>query len=763
MTYISPLLQNNLKQNNGTYKKSAVDHNKLYENLAKDTTNAVKPNEAKARLVKNTPVTDVIDLGKDCANFKKAVTKGEISDNNLGRLNDLGMKIGSGLIAAYLAVHAKTKTDAIMKFVGGGAFLASMSLWPKLAINTPMKLMHKVDPGQKYISAQGDKKDFFLDNQFILWDAAGISDEKEQRRQQKAALQARTLSLATVGAATPLAASLIGNAVQPKIYNAVVNGQVKKVNSTIADSASLAKYMESTKPQIENAKKIETLINDYKTGGKQVDDNFFKELADELNIKGVKSAFNNNDDVAPLKNIRSNGLIEQLKSLSEEKSIVDTESLSEALKDVILTKNIEKKNDKAIFGKISDLKASKQQMAMTKEEIASVVAKMGENKSVTSLKAALKDAGLTQEQIETVIPKVKVNSDEFFEAVKEYNNGTLAQLKGRVKGYLDLLNPVVGSRSESAYTKEFNDTMKNLINELGVDYKTLKEVKGKDVTYSQKLLSQIFASQVENVERGSEEYKALISKLTKGATPEEINELVKKLGSDEIISSVKGSASDSLTEAIVGSKETKGGFANAISAFIHRKELDLQASKIKPAICANFEARLKEGEFDGLGKEGIEIAKQLVYDGTSSVKENAGYAHNKNFYDKVVEAVYNKNAFDAEKGVISNIDELVENIKLYTKKSLEVINVAESNAAGAVKKKMKDVKFTNDEKYFMTGSMSELFKESATNLYNDKSWLRKFGGLAIILTAATLLIQPFFGNIKKEYPANGEQKSGDVK
>lgn len=737
MTYISPLLQNNLKQNNGTYKKSAVDHNKLYENLAKDTTNAVKPNEAKARLVKNTPVTDVIDLGKDCANFKKAVTKGEISDNNLGRLNDLGMKIGSGLIAAYLAVHAKTKTDAIMKFVGGGAFLASMSLWPKLAINTPMKLMHKVDPGQKYISAQGDKKDFFLDNQFILWDAAGISDEKEQRRQQKAALQARTLSLATVGAATPLAASLIGNAVQPKIYNAVVNSQVKKVGSAVADSDSLAKYMETTKPQVKNAKEIESLIESYKSNGKQIDNNFFKQLAGKLDIKEIESAFSDNDDITPLKNVRSNGLIEQLKSLSEEKSIVDTESLSEALKDVTLTKNIEKKNAKALFGKKSDLKAAQQQMAMTKEEIASVVAKMGENKSIPSLKAALKDAGLTQEQIETVIPKVKVNSDEFFEAVKEFNNGTLAQVRGRVKGYLDLLNPVIGSKYESAYTKEFNDSMKNLINELGVDYKTLKEVKGKDVAYSQKLLSQIFASKVENIERGSEEYKTLISKLTKGATPEEINELVKKLGSDEMFSAVKGGASDSLTEAIIGSKDTKGGLANAVSSFIHRKELDLQASKIKPAICANFEARLKEGEFESLGKEGIEIAKQLIYDGSSSVRENAAYAHNKNLYQKVVETVFNKEAFKAEKSIIPNIDELVDCLKTF---------------AG-----------TNDEKYFMTGSMSKLFKESAKNLYNDKSWLRKFGGLAIILTAATLLIQPFFGNIKKEYPANGEQKSGDVK
>ncbi len=739
MTYLSPLLQNNLNKHNGVYTKENVDHTQLYEHLASDTSKAAKPNEPKARLVKNTPVTCVMDMGKDCANFKKAVTNGDITDNNLGRINDLGVKIGSGLIASYLALHAKTKTDAIMKFVGGGAFLASMSLWPKLAIYTPMKLMHKIDPGQKYISAQGDKKEFYLDNQFILWDAAGVADEKEQRRRQKGALQARTLNLFTIGAASPLMASLFGNAVEPKIYGAVVNRNVKKAGKMLNNSESLGKYFKDANSEVKNSKELEALFNSYKTAKKPADADLFKQIADLLSIKDLQNAYKDSDDFTPLKGMHSDGVIEQLRAIYDKNAAVETDSIAEALKDITLVKNkkIEKRNSKALFGKKSDLKAAQQQMTITKEEIDAIIAGMGENRSISSLVESLKKAGLTERQIDDVLPKTKINIDKFANIITNYNEETLAEIRGRAKAYTDLLNPVVGSKYESAYTKEYQDTMNNLIKQLGVKYNVLKEVQANDAAYSQKLLSQMFASKVEGVEFGSQEYKDLIKKLTKGTIPEDVDKLVKKLASDDVIGRVKAESRDGLTDAIIGAKGRKGSFSEAVSKFIHYKEIDLQATKIKPAICANFEARLKAGEFKDLGDEGIEIAKQIIYDGSSAVRVNLAYAHDREMYKKVVEAVFNKDAFSAEKEVIPNIDVLVENLKNYSG--------------------------TNAEKYFMTGSMSELFKNSATKIYNNKSWLRKFGGLAIILTAATLLIQPFFANIKKEYPENNEKKSGGVK
>ena len=50
-----------------------------------------------------------------CGNFVKATTTGKMNDNSLGRINDIGMKAGSILIATYLASKAKTKTEGVVQ------------------------------------------------------------------------------------------------------------------------------------------------------------------------------------------------------------------------------------------------------------------------------------------------------------------------------------------------------------------------------------------------------------------------------------------------------------------------------------------------------------------------------------------------------------------------------------------------------------------------------------------------------------------------
>lgn len=741
MTNISPLLQERLNN-------SSAHHDRYYESLTRHANNTVLPNEAKAHLVKNTPVTCAIDMGKDVVNLKNAVKTGEISDNNLGRLNDLGMKIGSGLIAAYLAVHSKTKTDALMKFIGGGAFLASMSLWPKLFINLPTKLMHKVDPGQKYITAQGDKKDLFLDNQFIVWDATGITDEKEQRHQQKTALQARTLNLATVGFASPLMASLIGNTVQPKVYNAVVKKGINKTARATATPESLKQYMDGAKASIKNEKAIEKLFESYKSEGKAPDKDLFTKLAKLLSITDIEENLKDSDDITPLKNMKTPDLAKELENIYSKQVAVDTDSLKEALKDVSLAKKMDKKNPIEMLlskAELAKLKSEgKLKSVMSSEEIDEVVAKLGKDLSKEHVESVLLETGLTKEQVKDVLPKVKVNADKFYATITEYNKETLGKIRGKAKAYLDLLNNVAGSKYESAYTKEYTDTMKNLMDELGVDYKTLKSVEGKTSEECIPVLSELFSKKVAKAEYGSDKYKQLVAKLTKDATPEKIQDLVEKLAADDTLKSVKVEGGvESLNDIIIGSKDKRGSFVSSVSDFIQTKKIDLASSKVKPAICANYEARKAAGHFQDFTREELKLADLLVYSGNSSVRENLGYAHNKQTYENVVNRVFNKDMFNCEEEVIPGIKQLVEEIRAYSK---------------TWDKNGNEIPFIPSKKYFNTGSISNLFKNTATRLYNDKSWLRKFGTIAIILTAATLLIQPFFGNIKKEY---AEEKKGE--
>jgi len=114
MTTVSPILKSQLEANK--------NHEKIYRHLTKHA-NDVKPNEPKAKLIREntlqSAVSSIKDTYQDGKNFFKAAKTGKLNDNGLGRINDLGMKAGALLIATYLAAHSKTKTDSIMRFIGG--------------------------------------------------------------------------------------------------------------------------------------------------------------------------------------------------------------------------------------------------------------------------------------------------------------------------------------------------------------------------------------------------------------------------------------------------------------------------------------------------------------------------------------------------------------------------------------------------------------------------------------------------------------------
>lgn len=741
MTTISPLLQNRINN------KSA-NADRYYESLVRNANNTLLPNESKAKLVNENffqaGVSNVIDTGKDCVNFAKVLKTGEISDNNLGRLNGLGMKLGAGLIAAFLAVHSKTKTDAAMKLLGGATFLASMNLWPKIFIQTPMKLLHGVDINKKYVNAQGDKKEFFLDNQFIPWDITDVKSEKEQRRQSKAALQGRALVLATAGFATPLTASLVGNALEPKVYESIVKHDVKKASTILNSTESLAQHLEGAKVPVKNEKAISQLFESYKSENKALDNDFFKKLSGLLNITDIEELFSDSDSVNPLKDVRNSNLASELQKLYKTQAEVDVDSLKEALKGTILSGKIDANNPVELLYTPKELaqmaSEGKLGSVITTEEIDKIASQL-KDKTPSEVKKVLADNGLSQKQIENILPKVKVNSDKFFETIKNYNKEVLPELRGKLKAYLEVLNPIAGAKRESFTTKEYNDTMASLMKELGVDYRTLKTVNGKLVEDCVPIVSDLFAQKVKGVEYGSDAYKELVKTLTKGSTPEELTDLIKELSKDEslqLISSKNGMKE--LNEAVLGTNQTSG-IANIIKKFLSVKELDLSATKIKPAICLNYEIRKASGEFaqKGFSPAEIKAMDTLVYNGNSAFRENLGYMHNAKRYNDIVNTVFDENMFKSELSVMPELKNILNKLKNYAK--------AEVNP-------------TLNDKYFATGSLTGLFKNTATNLYNNKSWLRKFGGMAIILSVATLLIQPFFGNIKKEYPEAGQKGQG---
>lgn len=212
-----------------------------------DTEGKIKPMNYKGKLLPSkifpSPVEYAKDLKGDIVSIGKAA-KGLANDHELGRINDLGMKIGSACLAGFLGAKTASKLPKTMEFVGPLTFFGAMSLWPKLTIQAPIKARTGVDVHQKYLDSQGRKKMLFLDPQYVLTDLYSKNDLEKmgdklgvnqdipdrdnyiKQRAQKTALQANTLWMMTAGPATPLMSGLLCNRLEQPITTLIEEAEI---------------------------------------------------------------------------------------------------------------------------------------------------------------------------------------------------------------------------------------------------------------------------------------------------------------------------------------------------------------------------------------------------------------------------------------------------------------------------------------------------------------------------------------------------------
>ena len=118
-----------------------------------NTDNNVKPLPPKGHLVDDNFADGVKYFFKDIGYDMKSVRngyKGVANDHQLGRLNDVGLRLGGIAIAIYLASRTSNPKTRIMEYVGLGTFLTAMNIYPKLAINAPARLLHGYDIDKQY-------------------------------------------------------------------------------------------------------------------------------------------------------------------------------------------------------------------------------------------------------------------------------------------------------------------------------------------------------------------------------------------------------------------------------------------------------------------------------------------------------------------------------------------------------------------------------------------------------------------------------------
>ncbi len=224
----------------------------------------IKPLPSNGKLVRKSLMDYPSELRKDIlydVNAFSHAVKGKANDHELGRLNDLGMKIGGIAIAGYLFSRKQTPMTKLFEFIGLGTFFAAMDLWPKLFIQLPAKLIHGVNVRQEYEDSFGRKKMFYQDHQFIPWD---LYSEKEiskigdrlgvdkdipnrrdfiQEKMRKIALQNNTLWMLTAGFATPLMSALMCNMLEKPLATYLDQHTSKEADNLMANfSQEITKF-----------------------------------------------------------------------------------------------------------------------------------------------------------------------------------------------------------------------------------------------------------------------------------------------------------------------------------------------------------------------------------------------------------------------------------------------------------------------------------------------------------------------------------------
>ena len=221
-----------------------------------ETENFIKPLPPKGHLIDDTPASSVKyffkDIGYDMKSLRNGY-RGTANDHQLGRLNDVGLRLGGIGIATYLASITDNPKARLMEYVGLGTFLAMMSLYPKLFINAPARIVHGYDVDKQYIDDQGRKKSVQQDSNYVPYDMY-ICEKKDEdldfigdkmgiprniknrhgiikEQMRKIATQNNTLWMLTAGFATPILTAIACCGLE----NYVVSPAVAKVRNSDAD------------------------------------------------------------------------------------------------------------------------------------------------------------------------------------------------------------------------------------------------------------------------------------------------------------------------------------------------------------------------------------------------------------------------------------------------------------------------------------------------------------------------------------------------
>lgn len=495
----------------------------------------IKPLPSKGRLLNgnifNVPAIMVKDAVYDVKAFKHAM-QGNANDHELGKLNDVGLKLGGLAIAGYLFTKKQTPVTKGMEFVGLGSFLASMAIWPKLAIQLPAYLIHGVNVQKQYEDSFGRKKSFYQDPQFIPWD---LYSDKEidkmgnrlrvpkdipnrrdaiQEKMKKIAIQNNTLWMLTAGFATPVMSALICNQTEPYLAKWLNNRKNKKADLILTNLD-------------EHSKKYDT-HNATNNIENQIKLHAGKPITEEV-INSVADAFEGMDSVTA-ESFKAD-LRELMTSNTHTISKDSTKAISKNLKDIFKGKPISKDAVDAIIPNENNMFNIFKENNFIKTDADDKALKAISDKILLAVKKNVETYNqnhpeaeqLDFEYIKKLIRSHKVNEHPIKSVLNNSTSATFSQeiqanLRNIAKAFdafnakTNALNEYavtkVGSAPETVIANYWNNISKDLLTTLGISPKEIEKVR-----FDRNLTGELLRNKIESIVSDDATYKKVMKDL----------------------------------------------------------------------------------------------------------------------------------------------------------------------------------------------------------------------------------------------------------
>lgn len=495
----------------------------------------IKPLPSKGRLLNgnifNAPAIMVKDALYDVKAFKHAM-QGNANDHELGKLNDVGLKLGGLAIAGYLFTKKQTPVTKGMEFVGLGSFLASMAIWPKLAIQLPAYLIHGVNVQKQYEDSFGRKKSFYQDPQFIPWD---LYSDKEidkmgnrlrvpkdipnrrdaiQEKMKKIAIQNNTLWMLTAGFATPVMSALICNQTEPYLAKWLNNRKNKKADLILTNLD-------------EHSKKYDT-HNATNNIENQIKLHAGKPITEEV-INSVADAFEGMDSVTA-ESFKAD-LRELMTSNTHTISKDSTKAISKNLKDIFKGKPISKDAVDAIIPNENNMFNIFKENNFIKTDADDKALKAISDKILLAVKKNVETYNqnrpeaeqLDFEYIKKLIRSHKVNEHPIKSVLNNSTSATFSQeiqanLRNIAKAFdafnakTNALNEYavtkVGSAPETVIANYWNNISKDLLTTLGISPKEIEKVR-----FDRNLTGELLRNKIESIVSDDATYKKVMKDL----------------------------------------------------------------------------------------------------------------------------------------------------------------------------------------------------------------------------------------------------------